>query len=146
MTPEAELLLMNASRAQLVREIIRPALEAGEIVLCDRFCDSTVAYQAYGRGLDIKHVQRVISFAVGRTRPDLTLLLMVPVAISEISVVAPVRRSAIGWRKRTAVFLNGWKRDMKPLPPRNPGASAVWMPLFPLRLSPTRSGPPSRLI
>ena len=83
MTPEAELLLLNASRAQLVREVIRPALAAGEIVLCDRFYDSSLAYQAYGRGLDFNHVRRVISFAVGRTRPRLTLLLLVPVAVSE---------------------------------------------------------------
>jgi dTMP kinase len=83
MTAETELLLMNASRAQLVREIIRPALAAGEIILCDRFYDSTVAYQGYGRELDLKIVQNVIDFAVGQTRPDLTLLLMVPVAISE---------------------------------------------------------------
>ncbi len=83
MTPEAELLLMNASRAQLVREVIRPALDAGEIVLCDRFYDSTVAYQGYGRGLDLAHVKAVIDFAVGETRPDVTLLLMVPVEVSE---------------------------------------------------------------
>src|SRR5213593_2144807 len=83
MTPEAELLLMNASRAQLVREVIRPALAAGEVVLCDRFYDSTVAYQGYGRQLDLKMVQTIIDFAVGPTRPDLTLLLMVPIAISE---------------------------------------------------------------
>jgi dTMP kinase len=83
MTPEAELLLLNASRAQLVRQVIRPALAAGEIVLCDRFYDSTLAYQGHGRGLDFKHIQAIISFAVGRTRPDLTLLLMVPVAVSE---------------------------------------------------------------
>lgn len=83
MTPEAELLLMNASRAQLVREIIRPALDAGEIVLCDRFCDSTTAYQGYGRGLDLAVVKAVIDFAVGSTRPDLTLLLHVPVSVSE---------------------------------------------------------------
>src|SRR5580658_6969302 len=51
MTAEAELLLMNASRAQLVREVIRPALAAGDIVLCDRFYDSSVAYQGYGRML-----------------------------------------------------------------------------------------------
>src|SRR6185436_14257608 len=75
MTAEAELLLMNASRAQLVREVIRPAMAAGEIVLCDRFYDSTTAYQGYGRGLDLKTVQAVIDFAVGETRPDLTLLL-----------------------------------------------------------------------
>ena len=83
MTPEAELLLMNASRAQLVREVIRPALDAGEVVLCDRFLDSTVAYQGYGRGLDLADVNAVIHFAVGRTRPNLTLLLEVPVEVSE---------------------------------------------------------------
>ena len=83
MTSEAELLLMNASRAQLVREVIRPALAAGEIVLCDRFYDSTVAYQGYGRGLDLARVQAVIDFAVGDTRPNLTLLLSVPLTVSE---------------------------------------------------------------
>jgi dTMP kinase len=74
MRAETELLLMNASRAQLVREVIRPALAAGKVVLCDRFYDSSVAYQGYGRGLELKHVESVISFAVGSTRPDLTLL------------------------------------------------------------------------
>ena len=83
MTSEAELLLMNASRAQLVREIIRPALERGEIVLSDRFYDSTTAYQGYGRGLELKAVQTVIDFAVGETRPHLTVLLQVSVAVSE---------------------------------------------------------------
>src|ERR1051325_11626639 len=83
MTAEAELLLMNASRAQLVREVIRPALAAGEVVLCDRFYDSTTAYQGYGRGLDLKMVEAIISFAVGETRPDLTLLLHVPIDVSE---------------------------------------------------------------
>lgn len=83
MTPETELLLMNASRAQLVREVIRPALDAGEVVLCDRFFDSTVAYQGHGRGLDLKLVESVIAAAVGETRPDLTLLLHVPLSVSE---------------------------------------------------------------
>ena len=83
MTAEAELLLMNASRAQLVREIIRPALAAREIVLCDRFYDSTTAYQGYGRGLDPRCVREIIAFAVGPTRPDLTLFLHVPQAVSE---------------------------------------------------------------
>jgi dTMP kinase len=83
MTPEAELLLMNASRAQLVREVIRPALAAGEIVLCDRFYDSTTAYQGYGRQLDLQMVQAIIQVAVGQTRPDLTLLLLVPPEVSE---------------------------------------------------------------
>src|SRR5215831_21156078 len=83
MTAEAELLLMNASRAQLVREIIRPALAAGEIVLSDRFYDSTTAYQGYGRQLDLDKVKAVIDFAVGETRPNLTLLLTVPHEVSQ---------------------------------------------------------------
>ena len=77
MTAEAELLLMNASRAQLVREVIRPALAAGNVVLCDRFYDSTTAYQGYGRELDMATVKTVIDIADGDTRPDLTLLLTV---------------------------------------------------------------------
>ena len=82
MTAEAELLLMNASRAQLVREIVRPALSAGEIVLSDRFYDSTTAYQGYGRELDLEKVKSVIEFAVGETKPDVTLLLHVPAEVS----------------------------------------------------------------
>ena len=83
MTPETELLLMNASRAQLVREVIRPALDLGSIVLCDRFYDSTTVYQGYARGLDLNQVTSIIDFAVGPTRPNITLLLMVPLAVSE---------------------------------------------------------------
>jgi len=100
MTAEAELLLMNASRAQLVREIIRPALAAGEIVLCDRFYDSTIAYQGYGRQLSLEHVRAVIDFAVGATRPELTLLVQVPPEVSAERVQArsagqPVMRDRI---------------------------------------------------
>lgn len=83
MTSEAELLLMNASRAQLVREVIRPALARGEIIVCDRFYDSTTAYQGYGRQLDLETVENIINLAVGKTRPDLTLFLKVPQNISE---------------------------------------------------------------
>ena len=82
MTAEAELLLMNASRAQLVREIIRPALAAGEIIVCDRFYDSTTAYQGHGRQLDLEKVKTVIDFAVGETKPNLTLFLHVPAEVS----------------------------------------------------------------
>jgi dTMP kinase len=83
MTAEAELLLMNASRAQLVREVIRPALAGGQIIVCDRFYDSTTAYQGYGRQLDLESVRHIIDLAVGHTRPDLTLFLKVPQAVSE---------------------------------------------------------------
>ena len=84
---------MNASRAQLVREIIRPALAAGEIVVCDRFYDSTTAYQGSGRGLDLPLIKSVIDFAIGDTRPNLTVLLHVPPEVSEMRRVA--RRQAV---------------------------------------------------
>ena len=83
MAAETELLLMNASRAQLVREVIRPAPAEGEMVLCDRFYDSTTAYQGYGRALDLAQVKRIIDFAIDGTRPDLTLLLEVSPETSE---------------------------------------------------------------
>jgi dTMP kinase len=83
MTAETELLLMNAARAQLVREVIRPALDAGKVVLCDRFFDSTIVYQGHGRGLDLVQVRRIIDYAISNTLPDLTLLLRVPLAVSE---------------------------------------------------------------
>ena len=88
MTWEAELLLMNASRAQLVREVIRPALASGQIVLSDRFYDSTIAYQGHGRQLDLEMVKAVIDVAVGDTRPDLTLLFVVPAAVSAERLLA----------------------------------------------------------
>ena len=83
MTAEAELLLMNASRAQIVREVIRPALAQGRIILCDRFYDSTTAYQGHGRRLDPDVVRSVIDFAVGEIRPNLTLLFVIPPELSE---------------------------------------------------------------
>jgi dTMP kinase len=83
MFAETELLLMNASRAQLVREVIRPALCAGKVVLCDRYFDSTIAYQVYGRDLNADQTQRIIDFAINEVRPDLTLLLRIPLEVSE---------------------------------------------------------------
>ncbi len=96
MTPETELLLVNASRAQLVREKIRPALERGAIVLCDRFYDSTIAYQGYGRGLDLALARRVIDAAVGQTRPDRTFLLTVSREIAEERVSRRSAQNAVG--------------------------------------------------
>lgn len=75
MHPHAELLLYNASRAQLVQEVIRPHLAAGGFVICDRFFDSTLAYQGYGHGLNLDMLRTIITFATGGLRPDLTFLL-----------------------------------------------------------------------
>jgi dTMP kinase len=75
MCPEAELLLFAASRAQLVREIIRPALDAGTWVLADRFHDSSLVYQGMARGLGLEPVRRINGFALGACRPDVTFLL-----------------------------------------------------------------------
>jgi len=77
-SPLSELLLFNASRANLVHEIIKPSLDSGKIVICDRFADSTIAYQGYGRGLDLKTVKFACDIAVQSIKPDLTVLLDVP--------------------------------------------------------------------
>jgi dTMP kinase len=75
MTPEAELLLFAASRAQLVREKIKPSLEAGNVVILDRFLDSTIVYQGIARGLPMESVRAINRFAVGDVIPQLTLVL-----------------------------------------------------------------------
>jgi len=77
--PQTELLLFNASRAQLVSRVIRPALEKGTVVICDRFADSTTVYQGYGRGLDFALIEAVNNIATQGLRPDLTVLLDVTV-------------------------------------------------------------------
>lgn len=76
MVDEAELLIYEAARAQLVAEVIKPALERGAVVLCDRFTDSTTAYQSYGRGLDSALVDRVNLFACQGVHPDRTILMV----------------------------------------------------------------------
>lgn len=84
MTMETELLLFAAARAQLVRQVIKPALEQGVWVICDRFMDSTSAYQGFGRNLDLTVIKQLEDIAVGDCRPHLTLLFDVPVEIAEI--------------------------------------------------------------
>ena len=74
MQPRAEILLYSAARAQLVGQIIRPRLAEGGVVLCDRYADSTLAYQGYGHGLDLDTLRLITSFATQDLRPDLTLL------------------------------------------------------------------------
>jgi len=74
-SPQAELLLFAASRAQLVAELIRPALEEGKVVICDRFAHSTLVYQGYGRGLDLTAIEMVNNMATQNLKPDLAILL-----------------------------------------------------------------------
>ncbi len=78
-SPMAELLLFNASRANLVDEVMRPALRQGKTVICDRFVDSTIAYQGYGRGIDLGLVASACGMATQGLKPDLTILLDIPV-------------------------------------------------------------------
>jgi len=80
-SPLTELLMFNTSRSQLVDEVIKPELLAGKVVICDRFTDSTIAYQHYGRGLDLKLVNTINDAAAEGLRPDLTFLLDVPVEV-----------------------------------------------------------------
>lgn len=77
-SPLSELLLFNASRSQLVEDIILPGISQGKIIICDRFTDSTIAYQSYGRELDINIVKKVNEIASHGLVPDLTFLLDVP--------------------------------------------------------------------
>lgn len=77
MTPRAEALLYAASRAQLVTEVVKPALDAGRTVLCDRYIDSSLAYQVYARGLDFQAVISVNEWAAGGLMPDLTFLFRI---------------------------------------------------------------------
>ncbi len=74
-----ELLLFSASRAQVVDQVIRPALQRGDTVVCDRYCDSTTAYQGYGRQVDLGMIQAVNAAATGGTMPDLTIIVDIPV-------------------------------------------------------------------
>lgn len=85
MSPEAEVLLFSAARAQLVNEVIRPHLAAGGVALCDRFADSTMAYQGYGHNLPLDKLATITAFATGGLRPDL-------VAYLDIDVQAGLRR------------------------------------------------------
>ena len=81
MHPRSEILLFQASRAQLVEQEILPRLEGGEIVLCDRYADSTIAYQGYGHRVNLEQLHAIVNFATGGLKPDLTLLLDLDVEV-----------------------------------------------------------------
>ena len=91
MRPETEVLLFEASRSQLVREVIEPALAAGQVVIADRFFDSTTVYQGAARRLDAATVEQLNRFAVGDCRPDVTFVLDVDVATARARMLRRVR-------------------------------------------------------
>ena len=86
--PLTEALLVNAARAQHVADRIRPELAAGRVVLCDRFVDSTLAYQGYGRGVDLGVLRTMCDAATGGLVPDLTFVLDIPLALSRSRTIA----------------------------------------------------------
>ncbi len=98
MQPATELLLYNASRAQLVAEELRPQLESGGIALCDRYADSTLAYQGYGHGQDLERLRGVIDAATGGLQPDVTIFLD----------IAP--QTALERRRMASLFGEEWNR------------------------------------
>ena len=98
MQPATELLLYNASRAQLVAEELRPQLESGGIALCDRYADSTLAYQGYGHGQDLELLRGVIDAATGGLQPDVTIFLD----------IAP--QTALERRRMASLFGEEWNR------------------------------------
>jgi dTMP kinase len=103
MVAEAEVLLFSASRAQLVRQVIKPALARGAVVICDRFADSTLAYQGYGRKLDLALLESITRFATGSLRTDLTVYLDVDVEVGlrrKREHQGPARRQGSeGWNR-----------------------------------------------
>ena len=134
---EAELLLFAAARAQNVQSVVRPALERGDIVLCDRYTDSTLAYQGAGRGLPPDIIARVNAFATGGLTPDLTLLLDLPPSVGLARQNAGEQnrldREALAFHERVrAAFLSLHEAEPSRIVLINAGASvetvahAVW--------------------
>jgi dTMP kinase len=91
--PMAEVMLLCASRSQLCNDVIRPALRSGKTVLCDRFFDSTIAYQGYGRGMDVEELLQVCLAATSGLTPDLTFILDIP---PEVALPRVASRAASG--------------------------------------------------
>ena len=103
--PRTEILLFLAARAQLVEELIIPSLQEGKIILCDRYGDSTLAYQGYGHGLDLDTLRAMLHFATGGLKPDLTILL-------DVDVLTGLKRKKIKeeWNRLDAFELSFHER------------------------------------
>lgn len=106
MNPRTEILLFLAARAQLVAEVIRPALAEGKVILCDRYADSTLAYQGYGHRVDLDILRSMLDFATGRLYPDLTLLLDIETELG----LARKRRAGGEWNRLDAYDIDFHRR------------------------------------
>jgi len=120
MAPETELLLFEASRSQLVREVIKPALERGMCVIADRFFDSTTVYQGAARKLDREIIDRVNAFAVGDCVPDITFVLDVDAATAESRMQRELRK-ADRMEQQPAEFYERVRAGYRELAAREPG-------------------------
>jgi len=128
MTPETELLLFEASRSQIVREVIKPSLESGQCVIADRFFDSTTVYQGVARKLDRKIVRQLNAFAVGDCVPDITFLLDIDLETAQSRMQQPRRpdrmeqqsaefyeqvrdgyQELAKWQRDRMVVIKGWQ-------------------------------------
>jgi dTMP kinase len=129
LSPLTEALLFSAARAQLVEEVIRPRIGRGEIVLCDRYVDSTIAYQGYGRGLDLTFLRRLQAEVVSGLQPRLTLLLQLPVEAGlaripstaqdrlDRETVAFHQRVSAGYQQMAAAEPDRWREVDASAPP-----------------------------
>jgi dTMP kinase len=109
-TARAEMLLYCVARAQLVEQVLRPALAARRVIIVDRYADSTLAYQAYGRGLEPAGVRAVLDFATGGLRPDLTLLLDLPAEAGLTRKQAQATPATDAWNRIEAEDLSFHRR------------------------------------
>lgn len=123
LSDQAELLVFEAARAQIVAEIIKPALDRGAVVLCDRFTDSTVAYQAFGRGLSLDFVRRANEFACQGIVPDRTILLTA--GGSSASIKRATRRGADRMERSGQEFFERVAAGFKDAADRDPGRIRV---------------------
>ncbi len=103
MHPRTETLLYQAARAQIVEQVIQPRLKAGEIVICDRYADSTIAYQGYGHQQDLEQVRALVRYATGGLMPDLTILL-------DLDVEVGLKRKKNEWNRLDAYTVEFHRR------------------------------------
>jgi len=116
-SPISELMLFNAARSQLVSQVIKPALQDGKIVVCDRFTDSTLAYQGYGRGLNLETIEQINSLATQGVEPDITFLLDMPV---EAGLARKTARAPDRFEKEATAFHKKVRQGYLELAQREP--------------------------